>query len=311
MACCRLHKQRDECSGKRDRTRFAAVKDFDDSQLLSDYRFFEDIAREQFVAQRVAEPLSGGKRVRSVTRHPLDDGRMRTAGAVPGSETQEPAHAAEVGDSKGKEGLVGEPVESAAAERGEAGAASTTSAAASGGERSASQAHSERKVRKFGTPQLPRALQHVELACKKRGIRWTAMPRGMTRRETNKTFYNVKDDLLKWSVAFRCELAALGDDSAATKSGDSTTVDVLVAQQRENSTLRDVWRAAVDQLEQQSALKNDMHGAAAHADHLRFRLVREAASDRYKAVSLDETLASVLVGELVIEYPTFEVSVLS
>ncbi|CAG9783374.1 unnamed protein product [Diatraea saccharalis] len=45
LSCVRIHKKELECDGIRDRTKFIRVKDFTDSDLLSDYRLLEECAR--------------------------------------------------------------------------------------------------------------------------------------------------------------------------------------------------------------------------------------------------------------------------
>ncbi|CAD0195810.1 unnamed protein product [Chrysodeixis includens] len=45
LDCVRIHKKELECDGIRDRTKFIRVKDFTDTDLLSDYRLLEECAR--------------------------------------------------------------------------------------------------------------------------------------------------------------------------------------------------------------------------------------------------------------------------
>ncbi|CAH0699408.1 unnamed protein product [Spodoptera exigua] len=45
LDCVRIHKKELECDGIRDRTKFIRIKDFTDTDLLSDYRLLEECAR--------------------------------------------------------------------------------------------------------------------------------------------------------------------------------------------------------------------------------------------------------------------------
>ncbi|XP_035430430.2 box C/D snoRNA protein 1 [Spodoptera frugiperda] len=45
LECVRIHKKELECDGIRDRTKFIRIKDFTDTDLLSDYRLLEECAR--------------------------------------------------------------------------------------------------------------------------------------------------------------------------------------------------------------------------------------------------------------------------
>ncbi|CAH3024675.1 unnamed protein product [Porites evermanni] len=50
LACVKCHKIQFQCSGIRSKTKFVSVDNFTDSNLLSDYRFLEDVDRLAFSA---------------------------------------------------------------------------------------------------------------------------------------------------------------------------------------------------------------------------------------------------------------------
>ncbi|CAD7705162.1 unnamed protein product [Ostreobium quekettii] len=52
LACVRGHKEAAQCSGKRSRTDFISIKDFTDSNLLSDFRFLEELKTASDCASR-------------------------------------------------------------------------------------------------------------------------------------------------------------------------------------------------------------------------------------------------------------------
>ncbi|TYZ58615.1 hypothetical protein PybrP1_004362 [[Pythium] brassicae (nom. inval.)] len=52
LACCLEHKRTFECDGKRDRTKFVALKQFSDANLSSDFFFLEEVARSANSAAR-------------------------------------------------------------------------------------------------------------------------------------------------------------------------------------------------------------------------------------------------------------------
>ncbi|CAK1548001.1 unnamed protein product [Leptosia nina] len=52
LDCVRIHKAELECNGIRDRTKFVRVKDFTDTDLLSDYRLLEECARFVYSVKR-------------------------------------------------------------------------------------------------------------------------------------------------------------------------------------------------------------------------------------------------------------------
>ncbi|CAM9123474.1 unnamed protein product [Chrysoparadoxa australica] len=62
--CCKAHKQRDGCTGKRDRTKAVALADYDDKQLRSDYMFLEEALQVVDTAQRQLPQQRASKRPR-------------------------------------------------------------------------------------------------------------------------------------------------------------------------------------------------------------------------------------------------------
>mmetsp|Transcript_451 Transcript_451/g.973 ORF Transcript_451/g.973 Transcript_451/m.973 type:complete len:172 (-) Transcript_451:576-1091(-) len=56
LECCKKHKVENDCSGKRDRTSFTAIKDFTDATLSSDYVFLEEALRLKNNVKRQRPP---------------------------------------------------------------------------------------------------------------------------------------------------------------------------------------------------------------------------------------------------------------
>ncbi|XP_047534034.1 box C/D snoRNA protein 1 [Vanessa atalanta] len=52
LDCVRIHKKELKCNGIRDRTKFIRIKDFNDTDLLSDYRLLEECARFVYSVKR-------------------------------------------------------------------------------------------------------------------------------------------------------------------------------------------------------------------------------------------------------------------
>lgn len=57
LACCRQHKQEQNCNGERDKTKFVDKEEFDERLLLSDYRFLEEQSRLVDNLQRTLEQV--------------------------------------------------------------------------------------------------------------------------------------------------------------------------------------------------------------------------------------------------------------
>lgn len=52
LQCVVIHKKELECTGIRDRTKFVRMKDFSNTDLLSDYRLLEECARFVYAVKR-------------------------------------------------------------------------------------------------------------------------------------------------------------------------------------------------------------------------------------------------------------------
>jgi len=61
LSCVKQHKEEKNCNGVRDRAAFVPIKDFDDLQLLSDYRLLEDL-------RRVVEAGNGSQKFKVLKR---------------------------------------------------------------------------------------------------------------------------------------------------------------------------------------------------------------------------------------------------
>lgn len=72
LACCQAHKQRTQCTGKRDRTAFVKVGEMTDATLQNDYHFLEDVIGRLDANQRFLRQSGGAKRQRRAEEHDTD-----------------------------------------------------------------------------------------------------------------------------------------------------------------------------------------------------------------------------------------------
>ncbi|KAI8637559.1 hypothetical protein BD408DRAFT_313124, partial [Parasitella parasitica] len=45
LKCVKQHKQRDSCSGQRDKTAYVPLQKYTESHMMSDYTYLEDVSR--------------------------------------------------------------------------------------------------------------------------------------------------------------------------------------------------------------------------------------------------------------------------
>lgn len=57
LQCCKIHKEKINCNGRRDRTAFIALNQFSDANMLSDYHFLEDVLQNSSRAKRLRTEL--------------------------------------------------------------------------------------------------------------------------------------------------------------------------------------------------------------------------------------------------------------
>ena len=65
LKCCKIHKEKSNCNGKRDRTAFIALNQFSDSKLLSDYHFLEDVLQNNNRAKRLRTELGANNQTQN------------------------------------------------------------------------------------------------------------------------------------------------------------------------------------------------------------------------------------------------------
>lgn len=68
LTCCRAHKERTKCNGKRDRTAFRSMRDMNDDTLLSDYHFLEDVLESVESGKRLFQQQPGKKTTANAKR---------------------------------------------------------------------------------------------------------------------------------------------------------------------------------------------------------------------------------------------------
>jgi len=68
LPCVKAHKERTQCTGKRNRAQFVPISQFDDNWLVSDYNLLEEALRITEAAKRSRTPLGGIRRFPSRPR---------------------------------------------------------------------------------------------------------------------------------------------------------------------------------------------------------------------------------------------------
>jgi len=213
LECVRAHKQRSGCTGKRKSTsaEMVTLARFDGARLVEDYRFLEGVLLGTDTAGRERSCWVQG---------PRDRGRG--------------------GRGRGKRGR-GEVAGAAAAAEGAAAAAAgsvaAAAAASSGGGESGGGCGAAAKAEAPRTAPISVKAGLIVQHAKERGTAVVVLSPGMSKRESNTTFFDVKKQTLFWKV----EWHFLVPRSLADASGSSEYVRLVDARVAETLT----WKAAL------------------------------------------------------------------
>ncbi|XP_062231841.1 uncharacterized protein LOC133929196 [Phragmites australis] len=148
--------------------------------------------------------------------------------------------------------------------------------------------------RNFGGPggaQLPKCLFFLRKAAQRRGIRLYFLPRGMARREQNRSRHNHRKDFIYWTLEWRFNSA----DVVLTdhEIDEHTTLLTLL----EKHLCPGPWK---DQLTQYRSTKLcDLN--------LFIQKSAKESESPYRQLNIEESLGPQLRGTLIVEYPTINV----
>ena len=275
LACCRAHKERMDCNGRRDRTTFLRLAQMSDNTLTSDFHFLEDVIRNVDTGKRVLKHTRAGgsdnnnnhnKRQRRTT----EQNDTKTASATPShpllhaSRTQTLPLVPEV------------------------------------------PAHHNTNWSHVS----PRWRHVAKFALEQRSTKILFMPNGMQRRLQNTT--QLKKDVLYWTVEwiFHPRTAAGTGSAAQEKTTTMTPTTVHVVTLPESTQLQKAMEHPQLPQRQRIMARNDSTTATSlgmvAGDNVKL-LIKQKPLKTYAVLSPSATLRDVLTERTVIEFPTIEV----
>ena len=285
LTCCRAHKERLACNGKRDRTTFCRLSQMTDQTITSDYHFLEDVLRNVDTGKRILKQTRAGggffdaannkkhasKRPR---RNDLDDHDNNSA------MDETPMH----------------PLLNASNINSNNLQCTTTTTTTTAARHNPNWSHVAPRWRHVAK----QALEHGKTQI-------LFMPTGMQRRLQNQTHF--KKDVLYWTVEWiiHSEAAAAAATTTTAASGDKDSSDkcstppppprVIRVTICESAPLQQAWQQQV--MPQLLETKNYLTTA-------KF-LLKQIPRQTYTVVSSSTTLQEALANRTVIEFPTIEV----
>ncbi|EJK75578.1 hypothetical protein THAOC_02695 [Thalassiosira oceanica] len=299
LECCREHKTRSGCTGKRDRTGFCSFKGFSDTQLASDYHFLEDVLKVSEGSKRLYHGICGNSSFKSSTAsNKRSKKSYQPGGRVDLGNIAGPADHPLLQATNHRNGSVRvlvndvKSLEHDDAEMSATDQSNQSSKIPSIGLLSMSSPESSRpRPSKGKVDPLKRQAEAQE-------VNLLRMPPGMERRKLNTSRYSKKSDSITWKV----ELMFHSADGHVLK---------LESEMVESASLSGELSKHLDVHQNNRSFRSQLKEfvSAPRESLLLFmkRLPCSSSSPMYFKLDPSVPLESVLRGKTIIEYPVVEV----
>lgn len=322
LECCRAHKTTSTiegginvvCNGKRDRTKFCSLKGFDDAQLASDYHFLEDVLKISEGSKRLYDGLVAGN----------------SSSHVEGAAKRSKASGAKLLHTRDELSTISQdvPVHPLLKDRNGKGIAEVLANGVDDAEHSAEEhkalivclpEKTTKRTRQNTRPMLPKVdplIRQAEL----RSINLLRMPSGMQRHLSNTSKYNKKNDSIMWKIELNFHLPSRSsrENNKPDEDQDGTghqetkskifTVESLMA---DSSTLSQELGKHLDVHPGNSSTRSMLRTFVSEPRKSLMLFLKclpcSSAAPRYYQLDQDETLAEILRGKTIIEYPSVDV----
>jgi len=294
LTCCRAHKERLQCNGRRDRTTFLRLGQMSDHTLTSDFHFLEDMIRNVDAGKRVLKRTraggggGGGGGGGSGSDFHNNHGNKRPRRTTPGLDQDEN----EVALATPSHPLLHasrtymQPVVSAA----------------------------PRQHNTNWSHVSPRWRHVAKFALEQRSTKILFMPNGMQRRLQNTT--HLKKDVIHWTVEWIFH-HPMSTGSTAQKK-EKTTTTTSASMQTPTTTVQLITLPESTQLlqamehpqllqQQRKVATNDAATASLVTENSVKLLIKQIPHKTYTVLSSSATLRDILKERTVIEFPTIEV----
>ena len=311
LACSKAHKIATTdsgattilCNGKRDRTKFCPLRGFDDAQLTSDYHFLEDVLKLSEGSKRLYDGLATGDAKRSkVNGAPLRSTTDELGSISQGAVPLHPLLNSKKGKSIIQVLANGVDEEQDVSTTGEEYKALTICSPTDPKSRQNNRSNANNKV------------DYLVRQAQLKGINLLRMPCGMSRRVSNTSKYNKKNDCITWKIELifhaKRSIVAEENDTTTNQSTKPTTFKVE-STMSDTLTLKQELGKHLDVHPGNTVTRSTLKAFASipRKSLLVFMkcLPCSSAAPKYHLLDSDATLVDCLRDKTVIEYPTFEV----
>jgi len=282
LKCCSSHKLQSGCTGKRNKSSYVPLSTFNESTLINDYHFLEDVLQSKISSKRLLNNGSGSS----------SNGNDRSAQRKNRASVLDPCHPWQAAvHSVTTEENVQVPVR-----------------------------ENEHVLSKQDLSSYTPAVKKLVKAAEVRGTHLVVMPSGMSRRMSNTTRFQHKNDKIFWKVHMVFLLTAdftpqsllelAGDhnrDFVCPEGPGGAVVSSVLTEVEENTTISELLSRLVDPSQGKTLLAHALRPIRRQRDGLRCviqRLPSRADNLRFIEIPIDFSLKDCLKGKTVIEYPT-------
>lgn len=280
LQCCRRHKERTRCNGKRDKTAYLPLYQMDDQTISSDYHFLEDIIGNVDAGKRLLRSINAHHHQQPLhNNHPYQKQKRQRLSETESHETIHPILLA----AQSKPSLL-------------------TLVDTAGGA-----SNNQHGTKHPPHPQLPPKQRQLAHQAKIRGVTLLFMPIGMERHRTNQSQFLFHKHVISWTVewCFYDPHSQRHGDTPRDKNNNSMQYETHTCQVLETTlisqALRDVWK----RMKKGCALQDENYDE--NISILLPQLPCPSNRMRYVEISKAVTLAEALRGGTIIEYPVLHV----
>lgn len=315
LECCKSHKIKYECSGKRDRTCFVSLNKFTDSTLRSDYYFLEDVIQSNEAGKRLKREIcdtSSNKRRKNEKGATLPGQvllQLSQSNKEPSPSSNDNSGTSSVIDQDMN--LVKDDMISPCKEVEVKESAKDTNTS------------KETGLICQDPTTYSQAKQKLVQQSLRRGVNLLLMPDGMQRSLLNKTTrFDQKKDTIIWKVELQLHyfssMSKDNIDKEGSKGIDHTRKALYLDRVEESSTLEAPFSNLLQRSITHSAPTNvrfmakrfhdsNKNGIKDNVCILMKKLPCKSSQPVYSHLDIKSTLADMLKGMTVIEFPTIEV----
>ena len=310
LKCCKIHKEKSNCNGKRDRTAFIALNQFSDSKLLSDYHFLEDVLQNNNRAKRLRTELgannqtqNGKEKNRTMNKASCDKFKNSPNPLSPLlTETME--ENSSDNETKSDFSIHHDPLNNH----------NNNSLM----DKNLQQNKVGRIIQKKEA--LPDWLSTHSGIKKKlvhnaksmmRNVQLLLMPKGMTRHKQNTSRFDVKKDCFFWRVEFIFHIYQMPLENNTQTNPDMQHIQIRhpINRVSEKCVIRDELTNAMETSKCLKPYLNQFNIDSKHSDVFMYlkKIPSTSQKTQYKQLDKHQTLQTALNGMTIIEFPSIEV----